>query len=61
MKKVRELISDALYWVSYKVEALAFWVEPPFKFTKEQEELRKQWLEKFGDLDVFEPFKLNDD
>jgi len=45
MSKVRELISDALYWVSWKLELLADWINPvEHTFTEEQKQEFKEML-----------------
>jgi len=54
MKKVRELISDALYWVSWKLELLADWIRPPFDLSEYDLEAREEFRKKFNDLKPFE-------
>ena len=45
MTKVRELISDALYWVSWKLELLADWVNPVEQtLTEEQKQEFRDFL-----------------
>ena len=45
MTKVRELISDVLYWVSWKLELLADWINPvEHTLTEEQKQEFRDFL-----------------